>query len=75
MVEGTAATNNGGNGSVTFSGSATFTSGTSYVCTVTAESNGPAASNGTFIAGKTSTGFSFKSTLGSTTFDYVCVGN
>ena len=75
IVEGTVATNNGGNGSVTFTGSAVFTSGTSYVCTLTAESNGGAASNGTFISGKTSTGFTFKSTLNSTTFDYVCVGN
>jgi hypothetical protein len=75
IVEGTAATNGGGNGSVTFTGSAAFTSATSYVCTLTAESNGAAASNGTFVAGKTSTGFTFKSTLSSTTFDYVCIGN
>ena len=74
-VEGTAATNVSGNGSVTFTGSAAFTSGTSYVCTLTAESGGPAATNGTFIATKTNTGFTFKSTLNSTTFDYVCVGN
>jgi hypothetical protein len=44
------------------------------VCTVTAESTGTAATNGTFIATKTSTAFTFKSTLNSTTFDYVCVG-
>jgi Collagen triple helix repeat (20 copies) len=75
MVEGTAATNGGGNGSVTFTGSAAFTSGTSYVCTLTAENNGSPAPIGTFIAGKTGTGFTFKSTLTGTTFDYVCVGN
>jgi hypothetical protein len=75
MVEGAVADNGSGNGSVTFTGSAAFTSGTSYVCTLTAESNGPAATNGTFIASKTSTAFTFKSTLNSTTFDYVCVGN
>jgi hypothetical protein len=75
MVEGTVATNGGGNGSVAFTGSAAFTSATSYVCTVTAESNGSAATNGTFISSKTSTGFTFKSTLSGSTFDYVCVGN
>ena len=75
IAEGTAATNVAGNGSVAFTGSAAFTSATSYVCTLTAESTGPSATNGTFIASKTSTGFTFKSTLGSTTFDYVCVGN
>jgi len=42
---------------------------------LTAESNGAAASIGTFISGKTSTGFTFKSTLSSTTFDYDCIGN
>jgi hypothetical protein len=31
--------------------------------------------SGTHIANKTSTGFTFKSTLNSTTFDYICVGN
>jgi len=75
MVEGTATTNGSGNGSVTFTGSAVFTSATSFVCTLTAESGGPAAANGTFIASKTSTGFTFKSTLNSSTFDYLCVGN
>jgi hypothetical protein len=75
IVEGTTATNGGGNGSVTFTGSAAFTSATSYVCTLTAESNGAVASSGTFVAGKTSTGFTFKGTLSSTTFDYVCIGN
>jgi hypothetical protein len=75
MVEGTVTNNGSGNGSVTFTGSAAFASATSYVCTLTAESNGTAATNGTFISGKTSTGFTFKSTLNSTTFDYVCVGS
>jgi hypothetical protein len=75
MVEGTVADNGGGNGSVTFTGSAAFSSATSYVCTLTAESNGTAATSGTFISSKTSTGFAFKSTLSSTTFDYLCVGN
>jgi hypothetical protein len=42
---------------------------------LTAESNGAAASIGTFISSKTSTGFTFKSTLSSTTFDYDCIGN
>jgi hypothetical protein len=74
-VEGTAATNVSGNGSVTFTGSAAFTSATSYVCILTAESTGPSATNGTFIATKTNTGFTFKSTLNSTTYDYICVGN
>ncbi len=75
IVEGTTTTNGPGNGSVTFTGSAAFGSATSYVCTLTAESNGTASSNGTFISGKTSTGFTFKSTLGSTTFDYICIGS
>jgi hypothetical protein len=75
IVEGTAVTNVAGNGSVTFTGSAVFTSAVSYVCTLTAESTGPAATNGAFIASKSSTSFTFKSTLNSTTFDYVCVGN
>ena len=75
IVEGTVATNAGGNASVTFTGSAAFTSGTSYVCTLTPESNGSPASDGSFVSGKSSTGFTFKSTLNSTTFDYICIGN
>jgi len=74
IVEGTVATNGSGNGSVTFAGSAVFGSATSFVCTLTGETGGPAATNGTFIASKTTTGFTFKSTLNSTTFDYVCIG-
>jgi len=42
---------------------------------LTAESNGSPAASGTFIASKTGTGFTFKSTLNSTTFDYVCIGS
>jgi hypothetical protein len=75
IVEGTVLTNNGGNGSVTFAGTAAFTNGTSYVCTLTAENNGSPASSGTQISSKTGTALTFKSTLTSTTFDYVCVGN
>jgi hypothetical protein len=75
IVEGTTTTNGPGNGSVTFTGSAAFSSATSYVCNLTAESNGTASTNGTFIASKTSTGFTFKSTLGTTTFDYICMGS
>jgi collagen triple helix repeat protein len=75
IAEGAVATNVAGNGSVTFAGSAAFTSPASYVCTLTAENTGAAATNGTFIATKASSGFTFKSTLDSTTFDYICVGN
>src|SRR5262249_11058694 len=75
IVEGTANTNNGGYATVTFTGAAAFTSGTSYVCTVTAENNGSPAASGTQISSKNGGGFTFKSTLTSTTFDYVCIGN
>ena len=75
IVEGTVTTNNGGNGTVAFTGSAAFTGATSYVCTLTAENNGSPAASGTQIASKTNAGFTFKSTLNSTTFDYICIGN
>jgi hypothetical protein len=75
IVEGTAATNGSGNGSVSFTSPATFSSSTSYVCTLTPEAGGNPATDGTIVTGKTTTGFSFKSTLNSTTFAYICVGN
>jgi hypothetical protein len=75
IVEGTATTNAPGNGSVTFTSPATFTSATSYVCTLTPEAGGNPATDGSIVTDKTATGFTFKSTLGSTTFAYICVGN
>jgi hypothetical protein len=75
IVEGTVATNGSGNGSVTFTGSAAFTSGTSYACTLSPEAGGNAANSGTIISTKAAGSFTFKSTLTSTTFDYLCIGN
>jgi hypothetical protein len=73
IVTGTATTNAAGNATVTLTGSATFTSGTSYVCTTSAEA--PAASpTAPAISGKTATGFTIKG-AGSTTYSFVCVGN
>jgi hypothetical protein len=75
IVEGTAVTNGTGNGTVSFTSPATFTSGTSYSCTLTPEAGGNPAADGTILSSKTGSGFTFKSTLNNTTFDYICVGN
>jgi hypothetical protein len=39
------------------------------------EAGGNPATDGSIVTGKTATGFTFKSTLSSTTFAYICVGN
>jgi hypothetical protein len=76
IVVGTAVTNTSGNGSVTFAGSAVYTSATSYECTLTPESTGASpTTDAWFIASKTTTGFTFKASYNSTTFDYICIGN
>jgi hypothetical protein len=72
IVTGSGNTNNQGNLTVTFTGSAVFTSGTSYQCTATAQSN--ASSNtAPAISSPTATGFTLKG-LANTTYGFVCVG-
>jgi len=70
-VSGSATTNNGGNVTVTFTGSAIFTSGTSYQCTATAQGNTATAAA---ISSPTGTGFTLKG-ASSTAYGFVCVGN
>jgi len=71
MVTGSATTNNGGNATVTFTGSAAFTSGTSYQCTATAQGNTATAAA---INSPLNTGFTLRGAA-STTYGFVCVGN
>lgn len=69
---GQATADNGGNASVTLSGSAAFTSGTSYQCTAAyTASAGTAAPS---ITTKTATGFAIK-TDKAATVQFICVGN
>jgi hypothetical protein len=73
IVIGSGTTNGSGNLSVTFSGSAAFTSGTSYECTATAQASQP-PTTGTTIATATSTGFTLKG-ANNTAYSFVCVGS
>jgi hypothetical protein len=73
IVTGSGTTNGSGNLTVAFAGSATFTSGTSYQCTATAQASMPSGTAPT-ITSPTSTGFTLKG-ANSTTYGFVCVGN
>jgi hypothetical protein len=72
-VTGSGTTNNGGNLTVTFTGSAAFTSGTSYQCTATLLSN-QTGNQSPGISSMTSTGFALKG-ANNTAYSFVCVGN
>jgi hypothetical protein len=72
-VTGSVTTNGSGNATVTFAGSAVFTSGTSYQCTATAQAS-QAASTAPTTTSPTSTGFTLKG-ANSTPYAFVCVGN
>jgi len=69
-VSGSVATNGGGNATVTLTGAAAFTSGTSYVCTATGQANGAGAAA---ITSQTATAFNIRGT-GSTSYAFICVG-
>jgi hypothetical protein len=71
-VTGSGTTNGSGNLTVTFTGSAIFSSGTSYQCTATAQASQPANTAPT-ITSPTSTGFTLKG-ANSTPYAFVCVG-
>jgi hypothetical protein len=73
VVIGSGTTNGSGNLTVTLSGSATFTSGTSYQCSATAVSNA-SSTTAPAIATPTSTGFTLKGAA-STTYGFICIGN
>ena len=73
IVFGSGTTNGPGNLTVTLTGSAAFTSGTSYVCTASYQSN----AGGTLspvISSPTATGFTIKGDA-SKTVVFICVGN
>jgi hypothetical protein len=72
-VIGTAVTNGGGNGSVGFTGSAVFSSASSYRCPLTPEGT-TALKDVPVVNTPTASGFAFKGTA-STTYDFICVGN
>jgi hypothetical protein len=73
MVTGSGTTNGSGNLTVTFTGSAIFTSGTSYQCTTTAQAS-QTSNVAPTITSPTSTGFTLKG-ANSTPYGFVCVGN
>jgi hypothetical protein len=73
QVIGTVVTNAAGNGSVTFTGSAVFSSATSYQCSVTALASASSATAAA-ISTPVSNGFTVKG-ANSTTYGYICVGN
>jgi hypothetical protein len=72
-VIGSATTNGSGNATVTFTGSALFTSATSYRCSLTPEGSG-AITQVAVVNGPLTNGFTIKG-ANSTTYDFICVGN
>jgi hypothetical protein len=72
-VIGSGTTNAGGNLTVTFAGSAVFTSASSYQCAATTVANA-ASTTAPAISSPTTTGFTLKG-ANSTTYSYICVGN
>jgi hypothetical protein len=72
-VTGTATTNGSGNATVTFTGSAAFTGGTSYQCTATAQAS-QTSNTAPTITSPLGTGFTLKG-ANNTAYGFVCVGN
>ena len=70
IVTGSVTTNGGGNATVSLAGSAVFASGTSYVCTATAQANSASAVS---VRNMTATGFDLRG-AGTTLYGFVCVG-
>jgi len=73
IVVGSGATNPGGNLNVSLTGSAAFTSGTSYWCIATYQGNSTGTASPSIHAA-TATGFTIKAD-GSKTLSFICVGN
>jgi FtsH-binding integral membrane protein len=72
-VFGTGSTNPGGVLNVTFTGSAAFTSGTSYQCTASYQANA-VGTDPVAIGAASATGFTVKGDA-SKSISFICVGN